>query len=74
MSCTAQKMKFFITPSRTSIWSHLLKKSLMENFILHAVSLKCNLFQYHRNPAKFWREENFADFADLGKIREITSP
>ena len=39
---TAQKMKFFIknffskcdqNPRKLSIWSHLLKKSLMENFI-----------------------------------------
>ena len=32
---TAQKMKFSIIPLR--IWSHLLKKSLMKNFIFCAV-------------------------------------
>ena len=43
---TAQKMKFSINdfvskcdqiPSFLRIWSHLLKKSLMENFIFSAV-------------------------------------
>ena len=44
--CTAQKMKFSIKDSSSKcdqihrklrIWSHLLKKSLMENFIFCAV-------------------------------------
>ena len=44
---TAQKMKFFIKDffskcdqirRKLRIWSHLLKKSLMENFIFCAVS------------------------------------
>ena len=30
---TAQKMKFFIKDFFSRIWSHLLKKSLMDNFI-----------------------------------------
>ena len=51
---TAQKMKFFIKDffsksdqirSFLWIWSHLLKKSLMENFIFCAV-LVCFRFQY----------------------------
>ena len=46
---TAQKMKFFIKGffskcdqirRKLRIWSHLLKKSLMENFIFFAVTLK----------------------------------
>ena len=53
---TAQKMKsstkYFFSKcdqicSFLGIWSHLLKKSLMENFIFHAViflSLFCNLY------------------------------
>ena len=38
---TVQKMKFSITDvfSKLSIWSHLLKKSVMENLIFCAVSL-----------------------------------
>ena len=44
--CTAQKMRFSIkdffskcdqTRRKLRIWSHLLKKSLMENFIFRAV-------------------------------------
>ena len=38
---TTQKMKFSIKKQR--IWSHLLKKSLMENFIFCAVSLSSQL-------------------------------
>ena len=38
---TAQKMKFSIKEMR--IWSHLLKKSLMENFIFCAVYLLLEL-------------------------------
>ena len=47
---TAQKMKFFIKDffrkcdqirSNLRIWSHLLKKSLMENFIFCALWEKC---------------------------------
>ena len=47
---TAQKMKFFIKDffsecdkirKKLRIWSHLLKKSLMENFIL------CTVLGYH---------------------------
>ena len=55
---TAQEMKFFIKDffskydeicSFLQIWSHLLKKSLMENFIFCAVKLKylgCLLYSY----------------------------
>ena len=48
---TAQKMKFSIEDffskcdqirSFQRIWSHLLKKSLMENFIFHAVCMSLN--------------------------------
>ena len=47
---TAQKMKFSIKDffskcdqirSKLGIWSHLLKRSLIENFFFCAVSLKC---------------------------------
>ena len=45
LSGTAHKMKFFIKdffskpiPKKLRIWSHLLKKSLMENFIFCAVT------------------------------------
>ena len=47
MTITAQKMKFSITDffskcnqirSLLRIWSHLLKKSVMENFIFGAVN------------------------------------
>ena len=34
---TAQKMKFSIKESKLRIWPHLLKKSLMENYIFCAV-------------------------------------
>ena len=49
-SITAQKMKFFINdffskcdqiPRKLQIWSHLLKKLLMENFIFCAVYYCC---------------------------------
>ena len=43
---TAQKMKFSINDLFSKCWSHLLKKSLMENFIICAVS----------NRKKMWRE------------------
>ena len=48
-NCTAQKMKFSIKDFfskcgqirwKLRIWSHLLKKSLMENFIFCAVVLQ----------------------------------
>ena len=46
MPNTAQKMKFFIKnfsnkcdKIRLQIWSHLLEKSLMENFIFCAVKM-----------------------------------
>ena len=47
---TAQKMKFsikeFFTKSRSflRIWSHLLKKSLLENFIFCALKVFARLF------------------------------
>ena len=43
LSCTAQKMKFCIKnfsskcELETAVWSHLLEKSLIENFIFCAV-------------------------------------
>ena len=53
LNCTAQRMKFFIKDffhRKLQIWSHLLKKFLMKNFILCAV-----LNQVRRlNLAKFW--------------------
>ena len=61
MSCIAQKIKFSIKyffskcdeiRRNLRIWSHLLKKSLMENFIFCAVLFLClNKAQLH----------NFAD-------------
>ena len=53
MRVTAQKMKFSITDffskcdqirSKLRIWSHLLKKFLMENFIFCAVCIANYLF------------------------------
>ena len=56
---TAQKMKFSIKYffskcdqicSFLRIWSHLLKNSLMKNFIFCAVTLTTNLSQIMHNP------------------------
>ena len=67
---TAQKMKFPIEDffskcdqirSFLRIWSHLLKKSLMGNFIFCAVKY------YHYNLAKIFFEEKFSD-KSLSKI------
>ena len=50
MNNTAQKMKFSIKNffskcdqihRKLRVWSHLLKKSLMENFVFHALLCKC---------------------------------
>ena len=55
MEDTAQKMKFSINDffskcdqirSFLRIWSHLLKKSLMENFIFCAVRVFINYFKF----------------------------
>ena len=67
---TAQKMKFCIKdffskcdqiPSFLWIWSHLLKKSLTENFIFCAVSYNCKsiykLYKYksiYKLPDSWW--------------------
>ena len=52
----AQKMNFFIKDFyskcdlvKLRIWSHLLKKSLMENFIF------CTLRVVHQNDPKWWK-------------------
>ena len=39
--CTPQKMKLSIKDFFLRIWSHLLKKSLMENFIFFAMACVC---------------------------------
>ena len=53
---TAQKMKFFITDffsncaqirKKLQIWSYLLKKPLMENFILCAVKSVAKIYKRH---------------------------
>ena len=54
--CTAQKMKLFVKEffskydqirRKLRIWSHLLKKSLMENFIFCAVLIDSSAQNYH---------------------------
>ena len=54
--CTAQKMKFSIKDFfskcdqirwKLRIWSHLLKKSSMENFIFCAVLCSCSPSRFH---------------------------
>ena len=59
-SNTAQKIKFFINDffskcdqirSFLRIWSHLLKKSLMENFIFCAVTVLVYRQKTRRNPS-----------------------
>ena len=59
---TAQKMKFsvkdFSSKSFLRIWSHLLKKSLMENFIFCAV-----------NQSLFLTNKNFFDVIGLQYLR-----
>ena len=65
--CTAQKMKFSIKDyfskcdqirSFLRIWSHLLKKSLMENFIFCAVMV---VIPTNNNLRKFLIEQVFFD-------------
>ena len=67
--CTAQKMKFSIKDffrkcdqihSRLQIWPHLLKKSLMKNFILCAVHfaqlvLSCTTYFVE----KYWKKRHY---------------
>ena len=60
-SCTAQKLKFSILKfqievarSFQRIWSHLLKKSLMENFIFCAVLFPQGTGNYNGNAAAKW--------------------
>ena len=48
MQCTTQKMKYFINDFlKLRIWLHLLKKSLMENFIFCTLML---VFNYLPKP------------------------
>ena len=60
---TAHKMKFSIKDffikcdqirSFLRIWSHLLKKSLMENFIFCAVHISVWLMQFIQNLMENW--------------------
>ena len=62
-SCTAQKLKFPIkdffskcdqTRCFLRIWSHLLNKSLMENFIFYAVLFPQRTGNYNGNVAAKW--------------------
>ena len=66
---TAQKMKFFITDffskcdqirRKLRIWSHLLKKSIMENFIFCTVELHAVLTKkkYLTGRNRAWKNEN----------------
>ena len=61
--CTAQKMKFSIkdffskcdrTRSFMWIWSHLLKKSLMETFIFCAVLGICGQYKFSKILDLMW--------------------
>ena len=54
-------------PRKLPIWSHLLKKSFMENFFFHFF-VQCiivkhknisNMKQTRRNEKKFWRLPNY---------------
>ena len=56
MNNTAQKMKFSIKNffskcdqinRKLRVWSHLLKKSLMENCVFHALMCKCVFIRVH---------------------------
>ena len=60
---TAQKMKFFINcffskcdkiRRKLRIWSHLLKKSLMENSIFYVVSPGMSSFHIHLGKSKYY--------------------
>ena len=55
---TTQKMKFsikdFFSKNNLRIWSHLLKKSLMENLIFCAVTIDSNRKNYAMKETKYW--------------------
>ena len=42
---------------KLQIWSHLLKKSLMENFIFDAVSLQIQFMHIFQNKGTFCKEK-----------------
>ena len=74
---TAQKMKFSIKDffskrdqirRKLQIWSHLLKKFVMENFIF------CAIFDNFFDPIYLFKAVNFLNFCakfKMGKILEV---
>ena len=65
-----KKMKFFIKDffSFLRIWSHLLKKSLMENFIFCAVKERFWVRFYYQTRIKFLTIFHTKDFVKKKKI------
>ena len=66
VTLTVQKIKFSIKDyfgkrdqirRKLRIWSHLLKKSLMENFIFDAVSLQIQFMHIFQNKGTFCKEK-----------------
>ena len=75
LSHTTQKMKFSIKDffrkcdqirRKLRIWSHLLKKSLMENFISCAVLGSCMLSHIYRETSRDHKQECF--FLNMEKL------
>ena len=73
---TAQKMKFSVkdffskcdqTRSFLRIWSHLLKKSLMENFIFCAVSS----IAYHFEKSKYFILSHILQYTAKGYLDHL---
>ena len=67
LSGTVQKMKFSVKDFLSKcdqirrnlrIWSHLLKKSLMENFIFYAVRSALFLKSFHPNVSIFFERSH----------------
>ena len=66
VTLTVQKIKLSIKDyfgkrdqirRKLRIWSHLLKKSLMENFIFDAVSLQIQFMHIFQNKGTFCKEK-----------------
>ena len=87
---TAQKMKFFIKVffskcaqirSFLRIWSHLLKKSLMENFIFCAVYYCCSWFRLSTKfnsgnkstLMKVHQKKSFTMFLKISVLKNFTN-
>ena len=75
---TAQKMMFFMTDlfskcdqirRKLRLWSHLLKKSLMENFIFSAVQSDCswNMQDYLQASSLCWTLDGMVAMLEFGQ-------